>query len=355
MSSTYSTNLAFELMGTGDQSGTWGNTANTNIGTLIEQAISGYVTQAITDGADTTITIPNGASGVARNMYIECTGALTANRNLVVPSNKKLYFIYNNTTGGKSVTVKVSGQTGITVPNGVKMSLACNGTDVVNAITYMNLTAVDGTPIGATTASTGAFTTLSASSTVSGAGFTSYLASPPAIGGTVPGAGSFTTLSATGTVTFSGDTVARGVALVKYKTTDNTFNTNATPSSDAQLTTGSVGVGVYAFTMFLIFSATTGSSGFKYQLGGGATFAVTGAAFNTQYVLGAAATGITTASNAQAFTANVSANIPQYALVTGVLQVTVAGTIAAQYSQNTSSAINTTCYTNSYLSLTKLS
>ena len=108
MASSYSPNLALELPATGDQSGTWGNTTNTNLGTLIEQAISGYQTQAITDGADTTITIPNGASGVARNMYLELTGALTATRNLIVPANKKLYFIYNNTSGGFSVTGKVS-------------------------------------------------------------------------------------------------------------------------------------------------------------------------------------------------------------------------------------------------------
>jgi hypothetical protein len=137
MSSTYSTNLAIELMGTGDQAGNWGATTNTNLGTLIEQAISGYVTQTITDGADTTITIPNGATGVARNMFIECTGTLTAARNLVVPSNKKLYFIYNNTTGGYAVTVKVSGQTGVSVPNGSKIALVSNGTDVVVATNYM--------------------------------------------------------------------------------------------------------------------------------------------------------------------------------------------------------------------------
>ena len=91
MASTYSTNLAIELIGTGDQSGTWGTTTNTNLGTLVEQAVSGYVTQAITDGADTVITIPNGSSGVARNMFIECTGSLSAARNLIVPANKKLY------------------------------------------------------------------------------------------------------------------------------------------------------------------------------------------------------------------------------------------------------------------------
>jgi hypothetical protein len=136
MASTYSTNLAIELMGTGDQAGTWGTTTNNNLGTLIEQAISGYVTQAITDGADTVITIPNGSTGVARNMYIEMTGALTAARNLIVPTNKKLYFIYNNTTGGFAVTVKVSGQTGVSVPNGAKVLLVSNGTDVVTAFNY---------------------------------------------------------------------------------------------------------------------------------------------------------------------------------------------------------------------------
>ena len=63
---------------------------------------------------------------------------------------------------------------------------------------------VNSTPIGATTASTGAFTTLSASSTVSGTGFSTYLASPPAIGGTTAAAGSFTTLSASSTVSGTG-------------------------------------------------------------------------------------------------------------------------------------------------------
>jgi hypothetical protein len=138
MATTYSSNLGIQLIGTGEQSGTWGTTTNTNLGTLIEQAISGYVTQAITNGADTVITIPDGTTGVARNMYLELTGALTASRNLVVPANKKLYFIYNNTTGGYAVTVKVSGQTGVSVPNGVKMALVCNGTDIVSAVSYFS-------------------------------------------------------------------------------------------------------------------------------------------------------------------------------------------------------------------------
>jgi len=136
MPSTYSTNLALELMATGENAGTWGDITNVNLGTLLEQAISGYVTQTITDGADTTITIPNGATGVARNMYIELTGTLTAARNLIVPNNRKLYFIFNNTTGGFAVTVKTSAGTGISVANGSKLILASNGTNIINAVSY---------------------------------------------------------------------------------------------------------------------------------------------------------------------------------------------------------------------------
>ena len=139
MASTYSTNLALELIGTGDQSGTWGTTTNTNLGTLIEQAVSGVVTQAMAD-SNQTITIPNGATGVARNMFIECTGAMTAARQLIVPANKKIYFIFNNTTGGFAITVLVSGQTGVSVPNGKKVILVMNsaGTDIVDATNYLS-------------------------------------------------------------------------------------------------------------------------------------------------------------------------------------------------------------------------
>jgi hypothetical protein len=145
--------LALELIGTGDQAGTWGNTTNTNLGTLIEQAISGYVTQAVSTGTDTTITIPNGATGVARNMFIELTGTGGASTNLIVPTNKKLYFVYNNASG--AVTVKVAGQTGVSVGVGEKLILVSNGTDVVAATTYVTAipTSLTVTTLNATSAS----------------------------------------------------------------------------------------------------------------------------------------------------------------------------------------------------------
>ena len=131
MPSTYSTNLKIELIATGEQSGTWGTTTNTNLGTLLEEAIAGYVTQAVTDGAATVLTIPNGASSNGRNYVIELTGALTANRTVEVPAVDKPYIFFNNTTGGFSVTVKVSGQTGVTIANGKKAIVYTNSIDVI--------------------------------------------------------------------------------------------------------------------------------------------------------------------------------------------------------------------------------
>lgn len=102
--------------------------------------------------------------------------------------------------------------------------------------------ALNGT-VGATTPASGAFTALSASSTVSGAGFSTYLASPPAIGGTTPGAGAFTTLSASSTATFN-TFVSSGVTI-----TGGTINGTTIGATTA--TTGN----------FTTVTATSGISG----------------------------------------------------------------------------------------------
>jgi len=100
MASTYSTNLGIELIGAGDQSGTWGTTTNNNLGTLLEQSICGYGAAVVTTGATTTMTMPNGASGTARNMVITVTGTGGASTVLEVPASKtKLYIIFNGATG----------------------------------------------------------------------------------------------------------------------------------------------------------------------------------------------------------------------------------------------------------------
>ena len=160
--STYSTNLKLELITTGTQAGTWGDTTNTNLGTLIEQAISGYVLQACTGGTD-VITIPDGATGVARNMYLQLTG--TGGGTLVVPVNKKLYFIYNATS--TAITVKVTGLTGVSVPAGAKTVLVSNGTDIIDATNYMSALSL-GAALPVTSGGTGVTTSTGSGANVLG-------------------------------------------------------------------------------------------------------------------------------------------------------------------------------------------
>lgn len=89
-------------------------------------------------------------------------------------------------------------------------------------------------PIGSVTPSTGAFTTLSASSTVSGAGFSAYLASPPAIGGSAAAAGTFTTLLASTSITnsalTSGRVVYSGASGIQTDSANLLYSESSSPS-----------------------------------------------------------------------------------------------------------------------------
>jgi hypothetical protein len=166
--STYSTNLKVELMATGENSGTWGDITNTNLGTALEQAIVGYGNPDYASDANLTISITNSnAAQAARALVLNVTSSLslTATRELVVPTIQKQYIVQNNTTGSQSITVKTSAGTGITVPNGRKAHLYVDGTNVIQMFDFVDINggAIDGTTIGAASASTGAFTTLNAS------------------------------------------------------------------------------------------------------------------------------------------------------------------------------------------------
>lgn len=152
MASTYSPTLRIELIGTGDQSGLWGDTTNTNLGALIEQAITGVESIPMTD-ADYTLTALNGSVDEARNIAIIFTSfaSLTGSRNIFIPAVDKTYIVKNSTTGGQNLVVKTSGGTGYTVPNGKTVMVYCDGTDVFAALDYTNtlttptLTATDAT------------------------------------------------------------------------------------------------------------------------------------------------------------------------------------------------------------------
>ena len=120
MASTY-TPLGVELQATGENAGTWGTKTNTNL-QIIEQISGGFTTQAVTDGADTDLTVSDGSTGATlAHRIIEFTGSLTASRNVTIPIDvQDFYVLKNSTTGSQDVVFKyVSGSgNSVTIPNG---------------------------------------------------------------------------------------------------------------------------------------------------------------------------------------------------------------------------------------------
>lgn len=141
MPSSYTTSLRLVLPVTGELSGTWGDTVNNGLTQLVEAAVAGTATVAMSD-ANYTLTTANGATDEARQMVIKLTGALTATRNVTCPSVSKLYLVSNQTTGSQSIVFKTSAGSGVTVVNGARALLYCDGTDVVVADTAVLLGAV---------------------------------------------------------------------------------------------------------------------------------------------------------------------------------------------------------------------
>jgi hypothetical protein len=130
---TYSTSLKLALIGDGQESGTWGQTTNTNLGTLLEQAITGYVAINMAD-ANVTLTNLNGTADQARNAVIELTGTNAAVRDVIPPVVEKLYTIFNNTTGGYAIRVIGATGTGVNIPNGTTALVYCNGTNFISGL-----------------------------------------------------------------------------------------------------------------------------------------------------------------------------------------------------------------------------
>jgi hypothetical protein len=168
MASTYSP-LKIELIGTGDQSGTWGVTTNTNLGTAIEEAITGSADVAFSS-ADVTLTLTNtNASQTARNLRLNLTGTSGGARNLTVPNIEKFYIVANGLAD--DVTVKNSTGTTYTVPAGTTGQVFSTGTgikagssffegELLSSAAFILGGAIENTPIGSVTKSTGGFTDL---------------------------------------------------------------------------------------------------------------------------------------------------------------------------------------------------
>jgi hypothetical protein len=116
MASSYVNDLRLNEMATGDASGTWGTTTNTNL-ELIAEAFS-YGTEAITTNADTHATvIADGATDPGRSMYLKYTGTLDSACTITISPNtvSKLWFIENGTTGSQNIILSCGSGANITI------------------------------------------------------------------------------------------------------------------------------------------------------------------------------------------------------------------------------------------------
>ena len=141
MASTY-TDLKVELIGTGEQSGSWGTTTNTNLGTALEEAIVGTVDVSFSSGTVTLTLSNSNATQSARHLRLNLTGTSGGAQNLVVPAIQKNYLVNNGTAD--TITVKTPSGSGIGVPSGKTMWVYNNGSNVVDAVTAVTSLQSDG-------------------------------------------------------------------------------------------------------------------------------------------------------------------------------------------------------------------
>jgi hypothetical protein len=260
MASTYS-DLKIELIGTGEQSGTWGTTTNTNLSTALGEAITGSADVAFSS-ADVTVTLTDTNNAqTARNLRLNLTGTTGGARSLILGSGcqiEKLYLI--NNTCADAITVKNTSGTGIAVAAGKSMFVYNNGTNVVDATTYLSsLTLGSALPV----ASGGTGVTSSTGTTVAVVLSTSPTLVTPVLG--VASATSINKVALTAPATGSTLTIADGKTLTASNTltlagTDST--TMTFPSSSATV----AGLAIaQSFTATQTFTGSTTAIGAVFQ------------------------------------------------------------------------------------------
>lgn len=243
---TYTSNLGLALPVTGDLTGTWGQTVNDAITSLLDSAVAGTTT--LNTDADVTLTDTTGAANQSRQAIIRWTAGGTVTRNITAPARTKVYVVINATSGSQSIVFRGAGPTtGVTLVPGERALVVWNGTDFAKASSTATLAIADG-GTGATTAG-GARTNLGASTV--GANFFT-LTNPSAI--TFPRINADNSVSTLDAATFrtaigagtgGGDVVAASNnaftgANTFYNATGQTFGT-ATATNDGIVIAGRAG------------------------------------------------------------------------------------------------------------------
>ena len=196
MATSYTTILKLALPAQGELSGTWGDTVNNNITSMIEEAIAGRKVINTWSTNSATLSSADGTTSESRAAMLEFTDtgtSLSGAATVICPAQSKIYICKN--AAGQTVTIKTSGGTGVAIPNGETMFVFCDGTNVEQAVTNISSLNVDGyaLSIGGAITTAGAFTTSGANSlTLTTTGSTNV---------TLPTTGTLATTAGTETLT----------------------------------------------------------------------------------------------------------------------------------------------------------
>jgi hypothetical protein len=151
MASTYSS-LKIELIGTGDQAGTWGNTTNTNLGTAIEEAITGSSNVTFASSNAAIALADTNAAQTARNLRLNLVGTISSVQTLFVPAIEKQYLVTNGLTYSVIISNGSNASptgTAFTLPAGRSTIVFNDGININDVITYVsslgNVTITGGT------------------------------------------------------------------------------------------------------------------------------------------------------------------------------------------------------------------
>ena len=131
MASTYTTRIRLEKQGDGENPNSWGAILNQNVIDLVDDAIAAYTT-IVVSSADVTLTTNDGTSDQARSAFLELSGTVSSNLNVLVPEQSKGFIVNDKTTRQNSatITVKTASGSGTAITSGEIRQLVCDKVSV---------------------------------------------------------------------------------------------------------------------------------------------------------------------------------------------------------------------------------
>lgn len=119
MASTYTTRIRLEKQGDGENPNSWGAILNQNVIDLVDDAVAAYTT-VVVSSVDVTLTTADGTSDQARSAFLELSGTVSANLNVIIPEQSKGFIVNDKTTrqNSASITLKTDAGTGFEITQG---------------------------------------------------------------------------------------------------------------------------------------------------------------------------------------------------------------------------------------------